>query len=125
MEKTNSLNLKGIWEPPHYEKAVFGSSPPLAIVKKDVNMVLWSLRLQTLRRYLNQRFWEKETVAAHYSEKIDSLPRIESLADHSWHVADMVLLIGVHFKVLDLNKCVQMAILHDKLELIMGDKRSV
>jgi len=75
-----------------------------------------------VRRYLNQKYWEKETADALYSEKIDSLPRIESLADHSWHVADIVLLVGAHFTKLDLNKCVQLAVLHDKLELIMGDK---
>jgi 5'-deoxynucleotidase YfbR-like HD superfamily hydrolase len=114
--------LKGIWEAPKYEEDVFGLPPSRALVKKDVTLILWSLRFQSLRRYFNQKFWEKESLDAFYSEKIDSLPRIESLSDHSWHVADMVLLIGVNFEKVDLGKCAQIAILHDKLELIMGDK---
>jgi 5'-deoxynucleotidase YfbR-like HD superfamily hydrolase len=114
--------LKGIWERPNYEKAGFGSPPMVNIVKRDVNHLLWSLRLQNMRRYFRQRFWEKETMDALYSERVETMPRLESIADHSWHVADMTLVIGVHFQTIDLGKCVQMAVLHDKLELIMGDK---
>jgi 5'-deoxynucleotidase YfbR-like HD superfamily hydrolase len=118
----NKYFLKGIWERPNYEKAGFGSPPVNSVVKHDVNHLLWSLRLQTLRRYFRQRFWEKETMDAVYAERAEAIPRLESIADHSWHVADMVLSIGGHFRTIDLGKCVQMAVLHDKLELIMGDK---
>src|SRR5258708_4206256 len=107
--------LKGIWDPPQFEKDCFGNPPAIALIKRDVNQIISSLRFQSLRRYFHQRFWEQETMDAEYSERIEGLPRIESLADHSWHVADIVLLVGVHFRMLDLGKCAQMAVLHDKL----------
>ena|SRR5436190_2062228 len=115
-------SLKGFWDSPDYASSALGNPPALTVVKTDVSVILWSLRFQTLRRFKNQRFWEEETRDSDYADRVEHMPRLESLADHSWHIADIVLLIAPHFVSLDMGRCVQMAVLHDKLELIMGDK---
>lgn len=91
-------------------------------VQKDVDVILWSLKLYQTRRYFHQLFWEKETEAAEQADFIEGYPRLETVAEHSWHVADIVILLGGHFPNLDLYRCIRMAILHDKMEIITGDK---
>lgn len=98
-------------------------------VKKDVDLILWSTKLSGLYRFTNQRFWENETIQNEYSLRIEgvnplgfSTPRAESVAEHSWHIADMVLVIAPRFSRLNIGRCLMHAILHDKLEIITGDK---
>jgi 5'-deoxynucleotidase YfbR-like HD superfamily hydrolase len=93
--------------------------------KKDIDAILWSMRLCSIRRYFHQRFWETETAEAEYANRVESSPRLESVADHSWHVADSILLLASHFPFLDLGWCLTLAILHDKMEIITGDKNPV
>src|SRR6185369_4217888 len=71
--------------------------------KKDIDAILWSMRLCSIRRYFHQRFWENETAEAEYASRVEASPRLESVADHSWHVADTVLLLASHFPSLDLG----------------------
>ena len=91
-------------------------------IQKDINVMLRSIRLEQERRFFQVKFWEKETKDSHYASLVEPNPRLESVADHSWHVADTVLLIGDHFPYLDLNHCLRLAILHDKMEMFIGDK---
>jgi 5'-deoxynucleotidase YfbR-like HD superfamily hydrolase len=101
------------------------SPPTQADIVREVDLILWALGLESVRRYLHQRFWIDETFNALAAEKLDPLPRLESVAAHSWHVCDTVLLIGAHFPGLNLDRCAVLAVLHDKLELLTGDKNPI
>jgi putative hydrolase of HD superfamily len=105
----------------------FASRPSISIedAKYDIDMILWSMKLCSIRRYFHQRFWETETLEAEYADRIESMPRLETVAEHSWHVADIVLLLGGHFPELNSDRCTQLAILHDKMEITTGDKNPV
>lgn len=94
-------------------------------VRRDIDVMLWSMKLQRIRRFFHQRYWDFETEQAEYAERIEPHPRLESVAEHSWHVADTVLLIANHFPSLDVDRCAQLAILHDKMEIVTGDKNPV
>lgn len=94
-------------------------------VKRDIDLILWSMKLCSVRRYFHQRFWETETQDAEYASRVEPSPRLESVAEHSWHVADAVLLLGGHFPSLNVERCVALAVLHDKMEIIIGDKNPV
>lgn len=97
---------------------------PVSEVKKNTDVMIWSMRLCSIRRYFHQRFWETETVEAEYAARIESSPRLESVADHSWHVCDTVLLIAPSYD-LDLSTCLKLAVLHDKMEISTGDKSPI
>ena len=94
-------------------------------VKRDIDAILWSMKLCRIRRYFHQRFWETETQEAEYASRIEPMPRLETVADHSWHVADTVLLLGGHFPAVNVDRCLRLAILHDKMEIVIGDKNPV
>ena len=94
-------------------------------VDRDVDSILWSARLNDIYRYSHQRFWEKETRELEIATNIQGVPRLESVSEHSWHLADIALLIFHRFQPLDLGKCISLAVLHDKLEIITGDKNPV
>jgi 5'-deoxynucleotidase YfbR-like HD superfamily hydrolase len=90
-------------------------------VAQEVAMILWSARLASLRRFKWQPYWEGESAASDKALMIeDGLP-LEDVASHSWKVADMVLLLHYHRPELDRGYCVELAVLHDKLELLTGD----
>ena len=97
-------------------------------VAKDINLILWSTRLSGIYRFTHQRFWEKETLDLEHALRIDGYndtPRAESVAEHSWHIADIALTIAPRFNGLDIGRCIMLAILHDKLEIFTGDKNPV
>jgi 5'-deoxynucleotidase YfbR-like HD superfamily hydrolase len=96
-------------------------SPSAEEVRKDVDAIFWSLRLHGVRRYFHQRFWESETSEAERADQAESWPKLESVSEHSWHVTDTVLLLSSYFDNLDQRRCLEMAVLHDKLEVITGD----
>lgn len=47
--------------------------------------------------------------------------RKESDADHSYHLAMMVLTFAEDFPGLDILKCLKLALLHDLVEIFAGD----
>lgn len=96
-------------------------TPSEADVEQDIDVILWSVRLASIRRYFHQPFWKDESTDAEYANRVESYPRLESVAEHSWHVADIVLLLAPHFPAVNISRCAQLAILHDKLEIITGD----
>jgi len=83
--------------------------------------MLWSANLSLVIRYFDMTFWEKETQEEIAADAQRPSPRLESVADHSWHLCDIITLLHPHFPYLDLGKCLYMATLHDKLEIITGD----
>ena len=96
-----------------------------ADVFRDVNVMLWSMKLYGRLRFFHQRFWESETQEAEHAFRIEGIPRLESVAEHSWHVADTVLLLGGHFPEMNLDRCMRLAVLHDKMEITTGDKSPI
>lgn len=51
---------------------------------------------------------------------LKNVPNPESVAEHSFQTSIMVLLLADKFN-LDKNKCVQMALIHDVCECVVGD----
>ena len=51
----------------------------------------------------------------------DESGRQESVAEHSWRLAVMALLVADEFENLDINKVVKMCLIHDFGEAITGD----
>jgi 5'-deoxynucleotidase YfbR-like HD superfamily hydrolase len=100
----------------------------LSEIEKDVDLILWSIQASGIIRYMDQFHWQDETKRTREALAIDrrhangtSVPRSESVADHSWHMADIAMLLAPRFPELDLKRCLELAIIHDKLEIIMGD----
>lgn len=89
--------------------------------RKDVAAIISGFRLQKVRRFFHQKHWHRETVQAVLADTVESRLKLESVAAHSWHVADCALLLAPQFPDLDLTKVTTAAILHDKLEMITGD----
>jgi 5'-deoxynucleotidase YfbR-like HD superfamily hydrolase len=96
-----------------------------AEIISDIDTVLWGMKLYKIRRFWKQKFWERESLEAEFADRLEPFPRLESVAEHSWHVADTVLLLGGHFETLDVDKSVRLAILHDKMEILIGDRSPV
>jgi putative hydrolase of HD superfamily len=67
------------------------------------------------------KFWEEETRDSDYAIRVEPAPRLESVADHSWHLADMALFLCRRFPDLDVARVLGLAVLHDKPEIITDD----
>ncbi len=87
----------------------------------DVEAMIESFRVQKTRRYFKQKYWDVESREAIYSKRIEGPLRLEDVAAHSWHVADTVLLLIEHFDWLNPQRCLEVALIHDKLEMYTGD----
>lgn len=90
-------------------------------ISKDIDLILWSANLTVIRRYYDMRFWEQETEEERRIASANNGLRLESVADHSWHLCDSILLLAPRFPELNIEKCLKLAVLHDKLEIIIGD----
>jgi 5'-deoxynucleotidase YfbR-like HD superfamily hydrolase len=97
----------------------------LSEIEADIATIVWSLKLHGIRRYFHHRFWEEESRAAEFADRIEPELKLESVSAHSWHVADCILLLADHFPYLDRGHCIELAILHDKLEILTGDKSPI
>ncbi len=87
----------------------------------DVAAMRAALGLQTIVRYLGQHYWGQESAHARAADQVEPGLKLENVAAHSWQVADAALLLAPHFPELRVERVVQLAILHDKLEMITGD----
>jgi len=90
-------------------------------IKQDIDVVVWSVQLASIKRYFRQPFWQAETISSEKASLYETTFRLESVAEHSWHVADIILLLAPHFTYINASRCLELAILHDKLEIITGD----
>lgn len=90
-------------------------------VDRDVDVIVWAMGLHNIRRYFHQRFWEEETRASEFAARIESFPRLESVAEHSWHLAYICMLLAPRQSDLDQAKVLRIATVHDILEIISGD----
>ncbi len=93
----------------------------LSNVDRDVQAIVWAMGLHNVRRYFHQRFWEEETRASEFAARIEPFPRLESVAEHSWHLAYICTLLAPRHPDLDQAKVLRTAALHDILEIISGD----
>jgi putative hydrolase of HD superfamily len=98
-----------------------GDLPCRDDAERDVNMMLESLGLQSIRRYIDQCHWQEESQLAHAADAAEPGLKLENVAAHSWHVADTTMLLASNFPEVDSRHAVELAILHDKLELFTGD----
>jgi 5'-deoxynucleotidase YfbR-like HD superfamily hydrolase len=94
-------------------------------IDRDIDVIIWSMGLHNIRRYFHQRFWEEETRASEFASRIEPLPRLESVSDHSWHIAFICNLLGPRHENLDQTKVLRLAVLHDILEIIVGDQSPI
>jgi putative hydrolase of HD superfamily len=104
-----------------FEESPRTTSPEVETVSSIISAILWSAELQTVKRYYDMTFWEAESAEERAAESVLSGPRLESVADHSWHLCDCVLLLHGHFGYLDVGRCLTMAVVHDKAEISTGD----
>lgn len=95
--------------------------PPLEDVHADIDFLLLSADVASIRRFHGQPFWEEEGAASDRAIDLEQGLRLESVADHSWKVADAAFLLADHYPHLDRSRCLELALLHDKLELLTGD----
>lgn len=119
-KSANSLvKLLNAIDPAFEPMALKGVTDPEVIA--DVDSLVSALRLQKVRRYFHQVHWLEESQAAERADDAEPGLKLENVAAHSWHVADAVLLLGSRFSNLDVLRSLQLAILHDKLEIYTGD----
>ncbi len=90
-------------------------------VQDEVTAILWSARLSLIRRFNWQPYWEDESAASEKALEIEGGLPLENVAEHSWKVADMAMLLYHLVPGVDRTYCLELALLHDKLELITGD----
>jgi hypothetical protein len=89
--------------------------------EKDLEAIIDGFKLQAIRRFHHQRYWETESREADYAARIEDDLRLENVAAHSWHVADATLICIGHFEWLKRDRCLELALVHDKLEMFTGD----
>lgn len=102
--------------------------PSPELIEADVDFMCWSAQLSNVIRYVGQYYWKHETAEHLKARELEcvhrngeTVPRMESVAEHSWHLADMALLLSPRYPFLNRSRCLEIAILHDKLEIITGD----
>jgi 5'-deoxynucleotidase YfbR-like HD superfamily hydrolase len=84
-------------------------------------MIMWSARLSGVRRFNGQPYWHDESAASDKAVELENQLPLENVAEHSWKVADMAMFLYYRVPHLDRSYCIELALLHDKLELITGD----
>lgn len=118
-KECNVLDLLTVIDPAFDQSALalFADSD----VAADIDALVHGFRLQMIRRYFHQVHWREETLSAARADEAEPGLKLENVAAHSWHVADAVLLLGSRFSGLDAYRALQLAVLHDKLEIYTGD----
>ena len=98
--------------------------PTPADIEATLDALEQSLALEKLRRYFGHRYWEAETEMAKAAIDAEGPLPLESVAAHSWYVADAVVLVGSQIFApgeVDLGRAAAIAVAHDKLEMFIGD----
>lgn len=92
---------------------------PTAAVLADA--IERGLGLQMTIRYLDMFHWAEESQAHHAARAVEPDPRLESVADHTWHMSYIATLLLPYFPELDARRVFELTVVHDILELITGD----
>jgi 5'-deoxynucleotidase YfbR-like HD superfamily hydrolase len=70
---------------------------------------------------MDQRHWQEESELARAADDMEPGLKLENVAAHSWHVADTIMLLAPNFPEVNAQRALELAVLHDKLELFTGD----
>jgi 5'-deoxynucleotidase YfbR-like HD superfamily hydrolase len=95
---------------------------PLADIEADISFIYKLYEMQKLVRFFGQRYWENETT--NNILKPGELG-LETVAAHSFQVASSVRWLAPHFPWLDPSKAVDLALVHDQPEILIGDRDPV
>src|SRR5215218_1927451 len=79
-------------------------------VSADIDAMVDGFRLQGVRRYFHRVYWWDETEAAVKADTIEPGLKLENVAAHSWHVADVELLLANRFPGLSPDRALRLAI---------------
>jgi 5'-deoxynucleotidase YfbR-like HD superfamily hydrolase len=77
-------------------------------IRAEVDALLKGFKLQRIRRYMGQPYWDDESSAARYAD-----------------MADAALLLAWRFPFINAAHAARLAIVHDKMELAVGDLNPV
>ncbi|WP_186766720.1 HD domain-containing protein [Puniceibacterium confluentis] len=91
-------------------------------VRQDVDQIYKLFDLERTVRFFGQRYWESES---RFESARPGQLQLENVAAHSFQVANSVMLLGNRFPDIDISRAVELAIVHDQLEMITGDKDPV
>lgn len=91
-------------------------------VRQDVDQIYKLFDLERTIRFFGQRYWESES---RFESTRPGLLQLENVAAHSFQVANTVMLLGTRFPNLDIGRAIELALVHDQLEMITGDKDPV
>lgn len=91
-------------------------------IRQDVDQIYMLFDLERTIRFFGQRYWESES---RFESARPGQLQLENVAAHSFQVANTVMLLGNRFPELDVSKAIELAIVHDQLEMITGDKDPV
>src|SRR6218665_849758 len=80
-----------------------------------------ALDLESVIRYLDMFHWAEESRAFHAARAAEGPRRLESVAEHTWHMTYMAGLLLPYYAELDARRVYELIQLHDILELITGD----
>ncbi|MGE3769801.1 MAG: HD domain-containing protein [Bdellovibrionales bacterium] len=81
-----------------------------------------TLGVYSIIRYHNQIYWKDESAQHDIARAAEGPLRLESVADHTWHLQFMATALLPYFPQLDARKVHELTALHDVLELITGDR---
>lgn len=94
----------------------------LPTIRADVDHIYRMFDLERTIRFFGQYHWEAETREAGIQP--GELP-LENVAAHTFQVASSVQFLAPHFSKLNKSKAIELALLHDHLEIYTGDKDPV
>lgn len=84
------------------------------ILKKIFNFITSIEKLKKIERYKGHFYWKD----------YPKLPRYESVADHTWRLGMLVMILADKLsKKINLEKALKMVLVHDLPEIIIGDGR--
>lgn len=95
---------------------------PKAEIRADIDQIYRMFELERTIRFFGQNHWEAETNEA---EVEPGELALENVAAHTFQVASSVQLLAPHFQNLSKAKAIELALLHDQLEIYTGDKDPV
>jgi len=98
------------------------STVPLHEVRQDIDQVYRLFDLERTIRFFGQRYWESES---RFESARPGQLQLENVAAHSFQVANTVMLLGHRFPDLNIGRAIELALVHDQLEMLTGDKDPV
>ncbi|PCH69245.1 MAG: hypothetical protein COC12_09360 [Rhodobacteraceae bacterium] len=96
--------------------------PSKSDARTDVNLIYRMFELEKIVRFFGQRYWEEESLED--SVQPGAL-QLENVAAHTFQVASSAQHLAQHFPKVNRERAIELALVHDELEVITGDKDPV